>query len=799
MTNQDREKSIEAVKSGVSCKLFLEKSKGGEYCCPFCGSGTHRGNKSDGALKVFDDNKWTCFACPPPADKDYNSGDVLDLIQQVEGVGFDDALQIGLKYLGKSGNMVQKPVSQPVRKQSAKDFTQYYIACRNRLMDPEAGKKYPEAIQYLEVERRISHETAERFKIGYDPEADPLNAPGGIGKVKYPCRRIIIPVNSSYYIGRMIDDVNDDNQKRVVNNAGGKIGIFNEEALQKSDVIFVVEGAFDAMSIEEVGQSAVATNSTSNIKQLIESVKASGTSATFVISFDNDENAETAKITRSKEKQLSDELSKLGVKNIIANVSGKHKDANDALVNDYETFRETVESIAKQARETALQISNAPAPAKKESASAAPVIIETGSGTLTVNQASEMKPADVQAKPSSKDILKHISPLSSRNHSLESLPEKEYLFKPYFPMGKFSIITADPGTGKTKAVDAIIALVTTGGSLCGIKCDRPGNVLIFSMEDDDSDHIATIAHCGGDISKVICPNSDDDDIDYFAQNQLTFGSPEIEEAIKEYRPSLVVFDPYQKWVGGKTDTDKANKLSVALTPLTLLSKKYNCHIIVVAHNIKAQTLKLQHKFMGSIDFVGEARSAMMIVKDPDKPSENENIIIHVKSNNRLGKSIRYRIDSIPGNEDYATIRWLGLDDYTERDYMLANKTMLQNKIQSMTEINDDDPMVSMILNIVSENHDIKEIRISNYDFSQCYFEYTGKCLKGQVAREIKRVQTYLEEKHGISVISSDARTLMSFKFKGKMHDPHTSQNRCVRIQKGVAYTPGQQMEIDTEE
>ena len=57
--------------------------------------------------------------------------------------------------------------------------------------------------------------------------------------------------------------------------------------------------------------------------------------------------------------------------------------------------------------------------------------------------------------------------------------QKEYLYKPYFPMRKYVIITADPGTGKTKLICAIAAKVTTGDDLCGIPCQHPGNVVIF--------------------------------------------------------------------------------------------------------------------------------------------------------------------------------------------------------------------------------------------------------------------------------------------------------------------------------
>ena len=398
---------------------------------------------------------------------------------------------------------------------------------------------------------------------------------------------------------------------------------------------------------------------------------------------------------------------------------------------------------------------------------------------ISVHTVSSMANDSYSQDSNPSDIISHFKPLS--NESNKPLVEKQYIYKPYFPLGKFSIITADPGTGKTKLVDAIAAAITTGKPLINLPCNHPGKVLIFSMEDDIDDHKATIANCGGNLNNVILPGQEDEDIEFFSRKKLTFSSPEIEYLIDYYRPVLVIFDPYQKYVGSKTDINTANKLSEALTPLTLLPRKYNCHILVVAHNIKAQTNKLQYKFMGSVDFVGEARSAIMIVRDPERIEQHENIMIHIKSNNKLGKSIRYRIDSIPGNEDYATVAFLGFEDYSERDYMLSNRTALQSKANALNELSDDDPTIKMILSIMCSNPTMEEIRIGIHDFGQCYYSFNGSWLREPVTKEIKRIQEYMEQAHGFLIKCVDSRSLMIFNFMGKPFSPCSTSSRCVKI------------------
>lgn len=76
----------------------------------------------------------------------------------------------------------------------------------------------------------------------------------------------------------------------------------------------------------------------------------------------------------------------------------------------------------------------------------------------------------------------------------------EWLCKPYFPIGKLTLVQGDPGCGKTAFLCKMAALTSKGGQLLD-KSVAQGNVLILSVEDDESTLRGRIEASGGDITK----------------------------------------------------------------------------------------------------------------------------------------------------------------------------------------------------------------------------------------------------------------------------------------------------------
>ena len=348
----------DAVKREIPIKSLLDKAPKEGYVCPWCGSGS--GTKGTGGKVYPQTNSFFCHACK-------KGGDVIAIYEQVNGAGYKRAVEemgatIGL-YLDPQGSPAraengkpkgnyqgsdEKPPTAPAQTQeSEKDFSTYYHDCMNGLVS-EAGLA---AIEYLEEKRGIDLGLALDYRIGFDPAADPA----GTG---HPTPRLIIPTSNSHYVARRIDGKDD---YKIMNPPGCTPGIFNLDVVYAQDVtnaqnIFIVEGAFDALSVIACGfdkgtgwknYQAIALNSTSNVNVLLAKLEAKMPPGcvSFIVSLDNDPpGSEAAERTKKAALSLMAGLHRLGISYIQADISGACKDPNDAWTKDPDQFQEAIEA-----------------------------------------------------------------------------------------------------------------------------------------------------------------------------------------------------------------------------------------------------------------------------------------------------------------------------------------------------------------------------------------------------------------------------------------------------------------------
>ena len=340
-----RDQAREELKSRLTEYVqSITKPSSGEdmYNCPLCGSG--EGKHKTGAFSVYDNGqKWKCFSCG-------NGGDLFELIGQTEHIGdfknrMDRAAEIFHITLDsndeyKKGHMtmtrtdIKKTENMTtVKEEPTVDYTEKFKQAQDWLFNGEDKR----GLEYLH-KRGISVETAKKYGLGFVPEWRHPKAP----KTVPLSPRIIVPSGKGEYMARDIRENLTGKVAEHIKMNVGKQHILNTDVLYNSDKpIYIVEGQFDMLSIIEVGGNAVALCTTGKVREFLSLVGKKAPVQPLIIALDNDK-THGGNAGEKAAAQLADGLTKLGIPYVKYNVSGKHKDPNDALVANREEFTAAV-------------------------------------------------------------------------------------------------------------------------------------------------------------------------------------------------------------------------------------------------------------------------------------------------------------------------------------------------------------------------------------------------------------------------------------------------------------------------
>lgn len=229
--------------------------------------------------------------------------------------------------------------------------------------------------------------------------------------------------------------------------------------------------------------------------------------------------------------------------------------------------------------------------------------------------------------------------------------EVKFLWYPYIPYGKLTIIQGDPGEGKTTAVLQLAALLTKGAKLPEDDQERePINVIYQTAEDGLADTVKPrLEAAGADCSRVMVIDE--------SEQGLSMSDERIEAALKKTNAKLVILDPIQAYLGSGVDMHRANEIRPVMKHLGDLAEKYGCAIILIGHMNKASGSKSAYRGLGSIDFQATARSVLIVGRIKDDPTCR--VIAHDKSSLAPeGQPIAFRLDKDNG------VTWEGAVEIT---------------------------------------------------------------------------------------------------------------------------------------
>lgn len=336
---------IEKAKEHINLLEYIEnathtraKKNGKSYFinpCPIC---SHKDHFSiDAERNLFNSFSGCC-----------EGGSIVDFIMQFENLSKVDAIEKVIEISGLNDNEVL--TNKNYKKISDKGGQLI-------TMDKSKNKDFNKLIEKLHSNvgqtnyyhnRGLTDKTINKYKLGYSKE--------GFNFAINNCQELqekqsnimasykyFLPIwdnddKCGYFIARLDDaSIKEGINKlnKTHNLKGYTAKIFNERYLKdlnlKDNIIFIVEGIFDALSLEELDYKSIALNSTANANILLDGLKKGINSVKnkiFVLIPDNDKAGMELKI------KLIKGFKELGLMLQICEIESLYKDCNEFLEKD---------------------------------------------------------------------------------------------------------------------------------------------------------------------------------------------------------------------------------------------------------------------------------------------------------------------------------------------------------------------------------------------------------------------------------------------------------------------------------
>lgn len=237
--------------------------------------------------------------------------------------------------------------------------------------------------------------------------------------------------------------------------------------------------------------------------------------------------------------------------------------------------------------------------------------------------------------------------------------EVDWLWYPYIPFGKLTIVQGNPGEGKTFFAMQLAAACTNQKFLPDMEPFEPFNMIFQTAEDGLGDTVKPrLVSSGADLNRVLVIDDSD--------NPLSLADDRIEKAIRENNARLMVIDPLQAFLGANVDMNRANEVRPIFRKLADIAQSTGCAIVMIGHLNKASGTQSTYRGLGSIDIVAVVRSILFVGKVKDDPTTR--VIVHEKSSLAPpGQALAFSLGDQKG------FRWIGAYDISAEDLLAGGE------------------------------------------------------------------------------------------------------------------------------
>lgn len=226
-----------------------------------------------------------------------------------------------------------------------------------------------------------------------------------------------------------------------------------------------------------------------------------------------------------------------------------------------------------------------------------------------------------------------------------------WLWPGRIPLGKLTILSGDPGLGKSLVTLAVAAAVSIGARWPCCEGTAPvGDVVAVSAEDDAGDTIRPrLEAAGANLSRIHVLDA----VEFTDENGDTHRRPwnftdiaALDARLAELPECrLVIVDPLSAYLAG-TDSHKNADVRALLMPLAEMAARRRVAVLCVSHLNKSSGPAM-YRTTGSLAFVAAARAVFAVAKDQNDASRR--LVVPIKCNlSKDGTGLAYRIGERDG-------------------------------------------------------------------------------------------------------------------------------------------------------
>ena len=250
----------------------------------------------------------------------------------------------------------------------------------------------------------------------------------------------------------------------------------------------------------------------------------------------------------------------------------------------------------------------------------------------------------------------------------------QWLWYPFIPFGKVTLIQGNPGKGKTWLAMAIAAYCTNGKELPNALPIEPFNVLYQTAEDGIADTIKPrLAKCGADMTRVRFINED--------EKQLSMTDDRIEKAIRQNNVRLMIMDPIQAYLGANVDMNRANEIRPLFRHLSTVAERTGCAIVLIGHLNKSSGSQSDYRSLGSIDIAAAVRSILFVEKVEKEKEQDIRVVYQQKD------SLAKKESPVAFSLGEEGLKWLGEYDISIEDLLMGKAgTKKETKLEKAQKL-----------------------------------------------------------------------------------------------------------------